>query len=81
MNAAQSGDERKLQNVLRQLLEVLLFIFNLHFADGNWDGVTVGDSLRVEMLRCPCIGCRREKTSSRRESSVRDLRTKSMTLG
>jgi hypothetical protein len=38
MNAAWSGDERKLQNVLWQPLEVLQFVFYLHFADGEWVG-------------------------------------------
>jgi hypothetical protein len=44
-NAAQGGCERKMQNRIEQLLKDLQCILNLHFADGDPDGVAAGDGL------------------------------------
>jgi hypothetical protein len=44
-NAARGGCERKMQNRIGQLLKDLQCILNLHFADGDPDGVAAGDGL------------------------------------
>lgn len=52
-NATRAGDKCKMQTALRQLLEGLQLVFNLHFADGDWDGVTASarDSLTLQWGR------------------------------
>jgi hypothetical protein len=44
-NAARGGCEHKMQNRMGQLLKDIQCILNLHFADGDPDGVAAGDGL------------------------------------